>query len=77
MQASTYATVRDMFGDYESMKFEEAWKITSEPTYLLFRFKGTFSESSEKPEIRVILNTERKLAGFFIRPWQDDLIGQP
>lgn len=77
MQTSTYATIRDMFGDYESMKFAEAWRINGEPTYLLFRFKGSFSESSEKPEVRVVLNMERKLAGFYIRPWQDDLIGQP
>jgi hypothetical protein len=77
MQASTYATIRDMFGDYESMKFAEAWEITGEPMYLLFRFKGTFSESSKQPEIRVVLDMDRKLAGFFIRPWQDDLTGQP
>jgi hypothetical protein len=77
MQASSYATMRDMFGDYESMEFAEGWRINSEPNYLLFRFKGTFSESTENPEIRVVLNLERKLAGFYIRPWQDDLIGQP
>lgn len=77
VQASSYENISSMFGDYESMQFAEALTMKTDQVYTLYRFKGTFSETSEKPEIRVVLNKEGKLAGFWIRPWEDDLEGQP
>ena len=77
VQVSSYENISSMFGDYESMQFAEALTMKTDQFYTLYRFKGTFSETSEKPEIRVVLNKEGKLAGFWIRPWQDDLEGQP
>lgn len=77
IQASSYESVRSMFGDYLSMEFAEAWKMETDQVYTMYRFKGTFSESTDKPEIQVVFNTEGKLAGFWIRPWEDDLGGQP
>ena len=77
VQVSSYENISSMFGDYESMQFAEALTMKTDQSYTLYRFKGTFSETSEKPEIRVVLNKEGKLAGFWIRPWQDDLEGQP
>ena len=77
IQISSYESVSSMFGEYESMQFSEAWNTESDQIYTIYRFIGTFSKSTEKAEIRLVFNTETKLAGFFILQWDDDFGGQP
>lgn len=77
IQTSSYESVSAMFGAYESMQFSEAWKTESDQIYTIYRFRGTFSASSDKPEIRIVFDTETKVAGFFILPWDADFGGQP
>ena len=78
VQLSSYESVRAQFGDYESMNFMEAWTMNSEQgVYTIYRFKGDFTDTKEQPEIRVVFDGESKLAGFWIRPWEDDLQGKP
>jgi hypothetical protein len=77
VQKSSYENIQSMFGDYESMQFAEAWEMEADQLYTVYRFRGTFDGTVEKPEIRVVLDKEGKLAGFWIRPWEDDLEGQP
>ena len=77
VQQSSYENIRSMYGEYESMQFAEAWKLEADQFYTIYRFKGTFGATSDKPEIRMVLDREGKLAGFWIRPWEDDMGGQP
>ena len=77
VQASSYESIQSMFGDYRSMAFTEAWTMEADQPYTVYRFKGTFNGTDEHPEIRMVFNKEGKLAGFWIRPWQDDLGGKP
>lgn len=78
VQISNYETLYSMFGDYKSMEFEEAWKLNSDiGNFIVYRFKGIFSNTNDKPEIRLVYNEESKLSGFWIRPWEDDLQGNP
>jgi hypothetical protein len=77
VQEASYENIRSMFGEYESMKFAEAWTMEADQPYMIYRFRGAFDATDEKPEIRIVLDRNNKLAGFWIRPWEDDLGGQP
>lgn len=73
MQKSLYKQVKDQFGDYVDSEFAEAWIQKSKPQYKILRYKGKFSKSETKLELRVIYNDANKVAGFFIKPWSDML----
>jgi hypothetical protein len=51
--------------------------MEADQPYMIYRFRGAFDATDEKPEIRIVLDRNNKLAGFWIRPWEDDLGGQP
>lgn len=58
-------------GDFQSMTFYEAQK--SDPAkFVLYRFKAKFSKK-DVVEVRVVYDTEGKLSGFWIKPWNDTL----
>ncbi len=71
VQYQAYHQLHSLFGDYESMKFVEAVKLNSKDEYTIYRFRGKFEKSD--PEIRVVLNSEGKIAGFFVKPWKDKI----
>jgi len=77
VQRSSYESIRGLFGEYRSMQFAEAWKMEADQTYIIYRFKGTFDGTGDKPEIRITLDSNNKLAGLWIMPWKDDLKGTP
>lgn len=72
-QIQTYSAIQELFGDYQSITFVEAYRTTTTPTYQIFRFRGTFEDETTQPEVRVVLNDSTQLAGFDIRPWQESL----
>lgn len=72
-QSQTYSAIRDLFGDYQSITFEQALQTTTNPTYYIFRFRGEFERDNAQPEVRVVINEAKQLAGFSIVPWQDNL----
>ncbi len=69
-QKEAYETIKGMFGDFQSMKYVETWVPTDGSLLVIYRFKGRFSESKARPEIRVVMDGEGKLAGFWIKPWR-------
>ena len=71
VQMSSYETIQSMFGDYESLEFAEARRSESDQVYTIYRFKGNFSNTADHPEIRLVFDSESKLAGFWIKPWED------
>lgn len=72
-QLQTYSAIRELFGDYQSLIFVEAYRTLTEPAYYIFRFRGNFERGNAQPEVRVVMNLNTQLAGFFIHPWQDSL----
>lgn len=69
--------ITGMFGEYEGMKFVEALKPDNDGNYIVYRFKGTYSDSEDGAEIRAVLNNDQKLAGFWIVPWKDEIENRP
>lgn len=63
--------VESLFGEYQSMAYAETWSMTGPADLTIVRFKADFSESRKKLEIRVVLNADNKVAGFWLRPWSD------
>lgn len=72
-QKNLYKQLKEQIGDYEGVSYAEAWVQKSNPEFLILRFKGTFSKSDKKSEVRVVLNKADKVAGFYVRPWSDML----
>ena len=68
-QKKAYQSIKKLFGDFQSLKFAEAVASKDAPGLILYRFRGKFSETDDKPEIRVVINKEGKVAGFWIKPW--------
>jgi hypothetical protein len=72
-QKAGYTQLKDNFGDFKSLEYSETWIQKDNSSYKIFRFKGDFEKSTNKLEIRVILNESDKVAGFWIKPWADML----
>ena len=45
--------------------------MDSQPHLLIHRFKGRYGTASSVPEVRVVLDRDGRLAGLWIKPWQD------
>jgi hypothetical protein len=72
-QEMAFHQIKELLGDFRSMEFAEAVASPAMPDLVVYRFKGTFANSPEKPEVRVVMNKEDKVAGFFVKPWMDTL----
>ena len=72
VQKQSYEQIKNLFGDYQDLKFESLMESEKGQKLKIYRFKGFF-ESESNIEIRTVLNDEGKLAGFFIKPWNDGL----
>jgi hypothetical protein len=59
------------FGEFKSLDYAQTW-FDSNSKFVVYRFKSKFSKS-DNLEIRVVLNEQGKIAGFFIKPWVDNL----
>ena len=73
LQKDTYSQIKSLFGDYEGLEFDHLMESVSKPSYEIYRFKGKFKNPEANVEIRAVLDSEGKLAGFFIKPWQEGL----
>jgi len=72
VQKESYETLKEIVGEFESMKYAETWMTKEKPLLYIFRFKGKFSKN-EKTEIRVVLDSKGKLTGFWVKPWRANL----
>ncbi len=69
-QKEAYETIKGMFGDFQSMEYVETWVPTDGSLLVIYRFKGHFSKSKARPEIRIVMDGGGRLAGFWIKPWR-------
>jgi Protein of unknown function (DUF3887) len=72
-QRKLYSQISTEYGQFLNIEFFEALENTKTKEYEIYRFKGYFKKSDEPLEIRVVLNQENKIAGFWIKPWKDNL----
>jgi hypothetical protein len=73
VQKQVYQDIQSKYGDYKSLGYVETWKYNAGETMTIVRLKGVFSKSDDKPEIRIVLNDSNKVAGFWYKPWEDEL----
>jgi hypothetical protein len=74
LQKQSFEQIRSMLGDYQGITFVEA--LTARfllPRGTIYRFKGTYSRTSEQPEIRVVFDSHGKISGLWLKPWHDEL----
>ena len=72
VQKESYTQIKTLFGDYKALEFESLMESTHGDKYKIYRFKGVF-ESDAAIEVRAVLNHKGELAGFFIKPWMEQL----
>jgi hypothetical protein len=70
-QEEVYNQLKSAFGAYKSLDYSQAW-LESNSKVLIYRFKSLFGDSNQM-EIRVVVNEKGKIAGFFIKPWAENL----
>ena len=71
VQRHGYQQIRQLFGTFEGLDFVETRSVESQPHLLVHRFRGQYSTAS--PEVRVVLDQDDKLAGLWIKPYQDQM----
>ncbi len=72
-QRQNHRTIRQLFGAFEGLDYIETRFMDSQPHLLIHRFKGRYGAAPNVPEVRVVLDRDGKLAGLWIKPWQDEL----
>lgn len=71
VQRHSYQQFRQLFGTFEGLDFVETRSIGSQPHLRIHRFRGRYSIAS--PEVRVVLDQDGKLAGLWIKPYQEQM----
>ena len=72
VQKASYKKIKSLFGDYKDLQFKSLLRGLSGEKYLIYRFKGYF-ETDADIEVRMVFTEDEKLAGFFIKPWNESL----
>jgi len=73
LQKQAYQDIKGKFGDYKSLEYAETWEYSGSETMTIVRLKGLFSLENETPELRVVIDGANKVAGFWYKPWSDEL----
>jgi hypothetical protein len=72
-QEKAHNQLRAIFGDFRSLAFVEALSSLKLPLLTMYRYRGVFSATGANPEIRLVMDEEGKVAGFWVKHWQDDV----
>ncbi len=72
LQKKAYEQIKSAFGEYQGLEFDHVMKPSDGTLYEIYRFRGKFNPEA-KAEVRIVLNADGKLAGFFVKPWRDGL----
>ena len=68
----TYESVA-FLGAFESLEFAEVLSSDVPDAVSIYRFKATFSDVEQKPEVRVVMDIKGKVNGLWIKPWMDTM----
>ncbi len=70
VQKSSHIQLKQLFGAFKEIKFHSL--MENEQRFRVYRFKGVY-ESDADVEVRAVTDSAGKLAGFFIKPWNNNL----
>ncbi len=73
VQRRSHQTIRQLFGAFEGLDYVETRSTEDQPHLLIHRFKGRYGAASRSLEVRVVLDRDGKLAGLWIKPWQEQM----
>jgi hypothetical protein len=73
VQKQSYATIKANFGDFKDMQFAEAVASPAFPRYIVYRFRADFSDTPARPEVRVVLDKDKKVGGFAAMLWNPEV----
>jgi len=73
VQKQSYATIKANFGDFKDMQFAEALTSPAFLRYIVYRFRADFSDTPARPEVRVVLDTDKKVGGFAVKLWNPEV----
>ncbi len=73
VQKQSYATIKANFGDFKDMQFVEAVTSPAFPRYIVYRFRADFSDTQARPEVRVVLDKDKKVGGFAAMLWNPEV----
>jgi len=73
VQRSAHQQTKTMFGDYKDLSFAEAAASPLLPEITIYRFRTAFSGSEDRPETRVVIDKQGQVAGFFLKPWSEEV----
>ncbi|WP_143470475.1 hypothetical protein [Labilibaculum filiforme] len=73
LQMQSYLQIKQAVGNFKSIYYSETWIENEKRGIEIIRFKGKFERSIVPLEIRVVINSSNKIAGFWIKPWKDNL----
>lgn len=65
--------IKKLFGNFKRLKYVEAVASRDMPGLVVYRFRGDFSGTDARPEIRVVMDAQGKVAGFWIKHWKHEL----
>ncbi len=71
-QFPLYQEFKEQVGDYVKSMFEEAWYVKGIKLYNVFRFKAEFDGADKLQEIRVVLDENNLVSGYYVGPWDDE-----
>lgn len=72
-QKSVYEKVKSENGNFENMEYAEALQPDNNKGLTVYRFKGHFDQDGKMQEIRIVINKDYKLSGFWILPWKESI----
>ncbi|GMV19009.1 MAG: hypothetical protein HS104_29935 [Polyangiaceae bacterium] len=71
-QRAADKSIEKELGSFQAMTYHETLRTKDGKTDV-FRFKGTFDKSKVASEVRVVIDAQGKLTGFWVKPWKDQL----
>lgn len=71
-QRAADKSIEKEIGSFLTMTYHETLR-TKDGKMDVFRFKATFDKSKVASEVRVVLDAQGKLTGFWVKPWKDQL----
>jgi len=73
LQKDVYSKLVHQNGDFQKLEFTETWINPKKDDFEVYRFKGFFKKNENPLEIRVVLDRNNKIAGFWIKKWRNNL----
>lgn len=71
-QRTSDKSIEKAFGSFQSMALSQSLR-TKDKKAEVYRFKAVFDKTTDPVEVRVVLDDQGKLSGFWIKGWKDSV----